>query len=119
MPRVAMPQDANQHVGAGDPSASQRMPRMQQNGNGQTRPSRRTANGQRPSAQASQRMPRVEGQRPSAAQRQQRPFAAAPQLAAQPEHARSGCAAAAGPAFAADARRAEHAWQRSICLFAR
>lgn len=53
MPRVAMPQDANQHVGAGDPSASQR--------------------GQRPSAQASQRMPRVEGQRPSAAQRQQRP----------------------------------------------
>lgn len=76
MPRVAMPQDANQHVGARDPSASQRMPRMQQNGNGQTRPSRRTANGQRgqrPSAQASQRMPRVEGQRPSAAQRQQRP----------------------------------------------
>ena len=53
MPRVAMPQDANQHVGAGDPSASQRS--------------------QRPSAQASQRMPRVEGQRPSAAQRQQRP----------------------------------------------
>ena len=76
MPRVAMPQDANQHVGAGDPSASQRMPRMQQNGNEQTRPSRRTVNsqrGQRPSAQASQRMPRVEGQRPSAAQRQQRP----------------------------------------------
>lgn len=53
MPRVAIPQDANQHVGAGDPSASQR--------------------GQRPSAQASQRMPRVEGQHPSAAQRQQRP----------------------------------------------
>ena len=55
---------------------SQRMPRMQQNGNEQTRPSRRAANsqrGQRPSAQASQRMPRVEGQRPSAAQRQQRP----------------------------------------------
>lgn len=73
MPRVAMPQDPNQHVGAGDPSASQRMPRMQQNGNGQTRPSRRAANGQRPSAQASQRMPRVEGKRPSAAQRQQRP----------------------------------------------
>lgn len=77
MPRVAMPQDANQHVvGAGDPSASQRMPRMQQNGNEQARPSRRAANGQRsqrPSAQASQRMPRVEGQRPSAAQRQQRP----------------------------------------------
>lgn len=73
MPRVAMPQDANQHVGAGDPSASQR---MQQNGNEQARPSRRAANGQRsqrPSAQASQRMPRVEGQRPSAAQRQQRP----------------------------------------------
>ena len=65
MPRVAMPQDANQHVGAGDPSASQRMPRMQQNGNEQARPSRRAAN--------SQRMPRVEGQRPSAAQRQQRP----------------------------------------------
>lgn len=77
IPRVAMPQDANQHVGAGDPSASQRMPRMQQNGNDQARPSRRAANGQRsqrPSAQAaSQRMPRVEGQRPSAAQRQQRP----------------------------------------------
>lgn len=76
MPRVAMPQDANQHIGAGDPSASQRMPRMQQNGNDQARPSRRAANGQRsqrPSAQASQRMPRVEGQRPSAAQRQQRP----------------------------------------------
>lgn len=76
MPRVAMPQDANQHVGAGDPSASQRMPRMQQNGNEQARPSRRASNsqrGQRPSAQASQRMPRVEGQRPSAAQRQQRP----------------------------------------------
>ena len=55
---------------------SQRMPRMQQNGNGQARPSRRTANGQRgqrPSAQASQRMPRVEGQRLSAAQRQQHP----------------------------------------------
>ena len=52
------------------------MPRMQQNGNEQARPSRRAANGQRsqrPSAQASQRMPRVEGQRPSAAQRQQRP----------------------------------------------
>lgn len=63
MPRVAMSQDANQHVGAGDPSASQSMPRMQQNGNGQARPSRRAANGQR-------------GQRPSAAsaaQRQQRP----------------------------------------------
>ena len=76
MPRVAIPQDANQHVGAGDPSASQRMPRMQQNDNEQARPSRRAANsqrGQRPSAQASQRMPRVEGQRPSAAQRQQRP----------------------------------------------
>lgn len=76
MPRVAMPQDANQHVGAGDPSASQRMPRMQQNDNEQVHPSRRTANSQRsqrPSAQASQRMPRVEGQRPSAAQRQQRP----------------------------------------------
>ena len=76
MPRVAMPQDANQHVGAGNPSASQRMPRMQQNGNEQARPSRRAVNsqrGQRPSAQASQRMPRVEGQRPSAAQRQQRP----------------------------------------------
>ena len=76
IPRVAMPQDANQHVGAGDPSASQRMPRMQQNGNEQARPSRRTVNSQRsqrPSAQASQRMPRVEGQRPSAAQRQQRP----------------------------------------------
>ena len=59
MPRVAMPQDANQHIGAGDPSASQRMPRMQQNGNDQARPSRRAANGQRsqrPSAQASQRM---------------------------------------------------------------
>lgn len=73
MPRVAMPQDANQHVGAGDPSASQRMPRMQQNGNEQARPSRRAVNSQRPSAQASQRMPRIEGQRPSAAQRQQRP----------------------------------------------
>ena len=76
MPRVAIPQDANQHVGAGDPSTSQRMPRMQQNYNEQARPSRRVANsqrGQRPSAQASQRMPRVEGQRPSAAQRQQRP----------------------------------------------
>ena len=73
MPRVAMPQDANRHVGAGDPSASQRMPRMQQNGNEQARPSRRAVNSQRPSAQASQRMPRVEGQRPSAAQRQQRP----------------------------------------------
>lgn len=76
MPRVAIPQDANQHVGAGDPSASQRMPRMQQNYNEQARPSRRVDNsqrGQRPSAQASQRMPRVEGQRPSAAQRQQRP----------------------------------------------
>lgn len=60
MPRVAMPQDANQHVGAGDPSASQRMPRMQQNGNDQARPSRRAANGQR-------------SQRPSATQRQQRP----------------------------------------------
>ena len=54
-------------------SASQRMPRMQQNGNEQARPSRRAVNSQRPSAQASQRMPRVEGQRPSAAQRQQRP----------------------------------------------
>lgn len=53
MPRVEMPQDANRHVGAGDPSASQRS--------------------QRPSAQTSQRMPRVESQRPSAAQRQQRP----------------------------------------------
>lgn len=73
MPRVAIPQDANQHVGAGDPSASQRMPRMQQNGNEQARPSRRAVNSQRPSAQTSQRMPRVEGQRPSAAQRQQRP----------------------------------------------
>lgn len=76
MPRVAMPQDANQHVGAGEPSASQRMPRMQQNDNEQVHPSRRTVNSQRsqrPSAQASQRMPRVEGQRPSAAQRQQRP----------------------------------------------
>lgn len=76
IPRVAMPQDANQHVGAGNPSASQRMPRMQQNGNEQARPSRRAANGQRsqrPNAQASQRMPRVEGQRPNAAQRQQRP----------------------------------------------
>lgn len=73
MPRVAMPQDANQHVGAGDPSASQCMPRMQQGGNGQARPSRRAVNSQRPSAQASQRMPRIEGQRPSAAQRQQRP----------------------------------------------
>ena len=64
MPRVAMPQDANQHVGAGDPSASQRMPRMQQNGNEQARPSRRAVHsqrGQRPSAQARQRMPRVEG----------------------------------------------------------
>lgn len=60
MPRVAIPQDANQHVGAGDPSASQRMPRMQQNGNEQARPSRRAANSQR-------------GQRPSAAQHQQRP----------------------------------------------
>lgn len=47
MPRVAIPQDANQHVGAGDPSASQRMPRMQQNGNEQARPSRRAANSQR------------------------------------------------------------------------
>lgn len=47
MPRVAIPQDANQHVGAGDPSASQRMPRMQQNGNEQARPSRRTVNSQR------------------------------------------------------------------------
>lgn len=75
MPRVAMPQDANQHVGAGDPSASQRMPRMQQNYNEQARPSRRanSQRDQRPSTQASQRMPRVEGQRPSAAQRQQRP----------------------------------------------
>lgn len=54
-------------------SASQRMPRMQQNGNEQARPSRRAVNSQRPSAQASQRMPRVEGQHPSAAQRQQRP----------------------------------------------
>lgn len=73
MPRAAMPQDANQHIGAGDPSASQR---MQQNYNEQARPSRRAANSQRsqrPNAQASQRMPRVEGQRPSAAQRQQRP----------------------------------------------
>lgn len=73
MPRVAMPQNANQHVGAGDPSASQR---MQQNGNEQARPSRRAVSSQRsqrPSAQTSQRMPRVEGQRPSAAQRQQRP----------------------------------------------
>ena len=52
-------------------NASQRMPRMQQNGNEQARPSRRAVNSQRPSAQASQRMPRVEGQRPSAAQRQQ------------------------------------------------
>lgn len=60
----------DQHASA---SASQRMPRMQQNGNEQARPSRRTVNSQRPSAQASQRMPRVEGQRPSAAQRQQRP----------------------------------------------
>lgn len=60
----------DQHASA---SASQRMPRMQQNGNEQARPSRRAVNSQRPSAQASQRMPRVEGQRPSAAQRQQRP----------------------------------------------
>lgn len=54
----------DQHASA---SASQRMPRMQQNGNEQARPSRRAANSQRdqrPSAQASQRMPRVEGQRP-------------------------------------------------------
>ncbi len=82
MPRIAMPQDANQHVGTGDPSASQRMPRMQQNGNEQPRPSRRAANSQhsqRPGAQASQRMPRVEGQRPNAAQRQQRRGAAASQ----------------------------------------
>lgn len=47
IPRVAIPQDANQHVGAGDPSASQRMPRMQQNGNEQARPSRRAVNSQR------------------------------------------------------------------------
>ena len=60
----------DQHTSA---NASQRMPRMQQNGNEQARPSRRAVNSQRPSAQASQRMPRVEGQRPSAAQRQQRP----------------------------------------------
>lgn len=60
----------DQHASA---SASQRMPRMQQNGNEQARPSRRAVNSQRPSAQASQRMPRVEGQRPSAAQRQRRP----------------------------------------------
>ena len=68
-----MPRVEGQRPSAG---ASQRMPRMQQNGNGQARPSRRTANGQRgqrPNAQASQRMPRVEGQRLSAAQRQQRP----------------------------------------------
>ena len=75
MPRVAIPQDANQHVGASDPSTGQRMPRMQQNYNEQARPYRRAANSQRdqrPNAQASQRMPRVEGQ-PSTAQRQQRP----------------------------------------------
>lgn len=49
MPRVAIPQDANQHVGAGDPSASQRIPRMQQNGNEQARPSRRGAAASQPS----------------------------------------------------------------------
>ena len=70
IPRVAIPQDANQHVGAGDPSASQRMPRMQQNGNEQARPSRRAVNSQRsqrPSAQASQSM-RVQAAQPQQGQ---------------------------------------------------
>lgn len=79
MPRVAIPQDANRHVGAGDPSASQHMPRMQQNGNGQTRPSRRTANSQRPSAAQRQQRPVRRGAAASQPSQSMRVQAAQPQ----------------------------------------
>lgn len=79
MPRVAIPQDANQHVGAGDPSASQRMPRMQQNGNEQARPSRRAVNSQRPSAAQRQQRPVRRGAAASQPSQSMRVQAAQPQ----------------------------------------
>lgn len=64
MPRVAMPQDANQHVGAGDPSASQRMPRIE---------------GQRPSAAQRQQRPVRRGAAASQPSQSMRVQAAQPQ----------------------------------------
>lgn len=64
MPRVAMPQDANQHVGAGDPSASQRMPRVE---------------GQRPSAAQRQQRPVRRGAAASQPSQSMRVQAAQPQ----------------------------------------
>ena len=64
MPRVAMPQDTNQHVGAGDPSASQRMPRVE---------------GQRPSAAQRQQRPVRRGAAASQPSQSMRAQAAQPQ----------------------------------------
>ena len=64
MPRVAIPQDANQHVGAGDPSASQRMPRVE---------------GQRPSAAQRQQRPVRRGAAASQPSQSMRVQAAQPQ----------------------------------------
>ena len=64
IPRVAMPQDANQHVGAGDPSASQRMPRVE---------------GQRPSAAQRQQRPVRRGAAASQPSQSMRVQAAQPQ----------------------------------------
>lgn len=64
MPRVAMPQDANQHVGTGDPSASQRMPRVE---------------GQRPSAAQRQQRPVRRGAAASQPSQSMRAQAAQPQ----------------------------------------
>lgn len=64
MPRVAMPQDANQHVGAGDPSASQRMPRVE---------------GQHPSAAQRQQRPVRRGAAASQPSQSMRVQAAQPQ----------------------------------------
>lgn len=64
MPRVVIPQDANQHVGAGDPSASQRMPRVE---------------GQRPSAAQRQQRPVRRGAAASQPSQSMRVQAAQPQ----------------------------------------
>lgn len=64
MQRVAIPQDANQHVGAGDPSASQRMPRVE---------------GQRPSAAQRQQRPVRRGAAASQPSQSMRVQAAQPQ----------------------------------------
>lgn len=64
MPRVAIPQDANQHVGAGDPSASQRMPRVE---------------GQHPSAAQRQQRPVRRGAAASQPSQSMRVQAAQPQ----------------------------------------